>query len=117
VKKSTSAAPRLDDEFVQAVARQVVKELPADRFVKDVAKKLRGSIGSVISGEWLPLRLLGQRHGASRVTVWRFIKAVNGKVTADDGPIRRRRLSRKLVVYSVVDFDRELAKRARALKA
>jgi hypothetical protein len=50
------------------------------------------------------------------VSVWRRIRTINGSIAAKDGPIRRHQLSTKTVVYSVSDYDREMAKLSRAFK-
>jgi hypothetical protein len=90
VSKTDQASAKLDEATIEAVVRRVSAHLRDAR----------------VDPQWLNLRGQAQRHGISRITMWRRLKEANAGV-------RVRRLSRKLVLYHCGDVDRLLARVAR----
>jgi hypothetical protein len=83
-------------------------------FLDQVAAHVARRLGrQATEPEWASLRTLGKMFDHSRVTAWRIITKVNGDVKAEDGVIRRRKLSTRLVVYSVSDYRRAVDRIAR----
>jgi len=72
-----------------------------ERMVEAVTRRIAARIGP----EWLPLLGQAERHGVSRATMFRRIR--NARET-----VRRRKLSRKLVLFHVGDVDRVMERAA-----
>lgn len=80
---------QIDERIVDAAVRRIEAKIRAGR----------------INPEWLPLTLIAQRHGVSRSTAFRAIKRAGAAV-------RKRQLSRKLVLFNVADVDKAIEREA-----
>jgi predicted DNA-binding protein (UPF0251 family) len=89
--KPSKHPPTLDAATMESIVAAVVRRIEARRH------------GVLVEPEWLPVLGHAQKHGVSRATMWRVISAAREAV-------RKRKLSRKLVLFHCGDVDRLMEK-------
>lgn len=84
---------------------QLVGQLD-ERIVDAAVRRIEARIRSgKITPEWGPLTLIARARGVSRSTAYRIIKRAGDAV-------RKRQLSRKLVLFNIADVDKAMERAA-----